>query len=108
MKVEESFWTEYLDSAIRIIINLVITFVLFILFYCIISIVAMLIRRAMNVGVPSKTVTATRRHRMTYFVVGLVKAILWVQIIPILVNQARWRRRLGGAYVDPPLRAPPS
>ena len=82
-----SFWNEYLVGALRIIVNLFVALVLGVLFWLVIWAVTKLIDKVVHLkAARSKTPLDPQQEQLLAFVIGGVKLLLWVQVIPILVG----------------------
>ena len=74
--LEVPFWLDYLFGAVDIAINLLVSLLLFIVFY---TIVSCAIRC-------TKVVTKRMDKDVVPFIISSLKAVLWVQIIPIVIG----------------------
>jgi len=81
---EAKFWSNYLTTGMRVCVNLLVASVLFVIFSFIIWIVSRILRRTLKWQ--SKVHAALDEQLIGFLIFG-VKIIMWVQIIPILVEQ---------------------
>jgi small conductance mechanosensitive channel len=79
--LELEFWFSMLSGAIKVCINIVVAAFLLLIFTIVISIILKVLRTAVN----------NPRHPMPEqlgrLIIALVKLVLWIQIIPIVVNR---------------------
>jgi len=83
---EAKFWTNYLTTAMRVCINLLVASVLFVIFFIIIWIVCTVLRKSIK----WQSKHGHAKHiddQLVSFLISGIKVIMWVQIIPILVEQ---------------------
>ena len=75
--LELDFWMTYMLAAIDIAINLLVSLLLFVIFYMIVS---------CGIRV-AKVLSAKMDKDVVPFILSSLKAVLWIQIIPIIIGQ---------------------
>ena len=79
--IKAEFWLDMLSGAIKVCVNILVAMFLLLIFTTIIKIVLRLVKAIMNN--PQRPVP----EQLAKFIAAALKIVLWMQIVPILVNK---------------------
>lgn len=82
---KKKFWISYATTAMDVTVNVVVAAILFLIFYLTIWVICKTIRKTL--AYHSKHAAKPLDAQLVAFVITAIKLLLWIQIVPILVNQ---------------------